>query len=89
MISYVCRYRLMKMYKKELTKEEKAKLEKLRNNMQRYQELLTWQKLRRAEIKMLELRLRYDYRSTRREMLMDKYLVTLRPHAKKKDNWYD
>jgi hypothetical protein len=39
--------------------------------------------------KMLELRLRYDYRSTRREMLMDKYLVTLRPHAKKKDNWYD
>ena len=79
----------MKMYKKELTKEEKAKLEKLRNNIQRYQELLTWQKLRGAEKKMLELRLRYDYRSTRREMLMDKYLVTLRPHAKKDDNWYD
>jgi hypothetical protein len=43
----------MKMYKKELTKEEKAKLEKLRNNMQRYQELLTWQKLRRAEKRCL------------------------------------
>ena len=74
----------MKMYKKKLTKEEKAKLEKLRNNIQRYQELLTWQKLRRAEKKMLELRLRYDYRSTRREMLLDKYLVTLRPYAKKR-----
>jgi hypothetical protein len=39
---------------------------------------------------MLELRLRYDYRSTRREMLLDKYLVTLRPYAKKRrTNWPD
>ena len=73
MISYVCRYRLMKMYKKKLTKEEKAKLEKLRNNIQRYQELLTWQKLRRAEKKMLELRLRYDYRSTRDRTTRKRY----------------
>lgn len=79
----------MKMYKKKLSPQDEAALKKLRNNIQRYQELLTWQKLRRAEKKMLELRLRYDYRSTRREMLMDKYLVTLRPHAKKDDNWYD
>ena len=61
------------------TPEEKAKLQTLRDEIDRYQQILRWQKFRQAEKKLLELRLRYDYRSFRRELLLDKYLVTLRP----------
>ena len=65
------------------SQEELDKLNALRDNIARYQNILQWQKLRRAERKLLELKLRYDYRSYRREYFLDKYLVTLRP--KKKD----
>ena len=61
------------------TPEEKAKLQTLRDEIDRYQQILRWQKFRQAEKKLLELRLRYDYRSYRRELLLDKYLVSLRP----------
>jgi hypothetical protein len=72
------------MKKPKFTKEEEMKLNILRQSIDRYQNLLQWQKLRRAEKKLLELRLRYDYRSYRRELMLDKYLVTLRPYAKKR-----
>ena len=72
------------MKKPKFTKEEEMKLDILRQSIDRYQNLLQWQKLRRAEKKLLELRLRYDYRSYRRELMLDKYLVTLRPYAKKR-----
>ena len=69
------------------TPEEKAKLQTLRDEIDRYQQILRWQKFRQAEKKLLELRLRYDYRSYKREYFLDKYLVTLRPHAKRsRDN---
>ena len=78
------------MKKPKFTQEEEMKLEILRKDIDRYLNLLRWQKIREAERKLLELRLRYDYRSTRREMLLDKYLVTLRPYAKKRlTNWPD
>jgi len=73
--------------KPKFTKEEEMKLEILRQSIDRYQQHLYWHKIRRAEKKMLELRLRYDYRSYKREYFLDKYLVTLRPHAKRnRDN---
>ena len=72
------------MKKPKFTKEEEMQLDILRQSIDRYQNLLQWQKLRRAEKKLLELRLRYDYRSYRRELMLDKYLVTLRPYAKKR-----
>ena len=72
------------MKKPKFTKEEEMKLDILRQSIDRYQNLLQWQKLRRAEKKLLELRLRYDYRSYRRELMLDKYLVTLRPYAEKR-----
>ena len=71
------------MKKPKFTPEEEMKLEILRKDIDRYLNLLHWQRIRQAEKKMLELRMRYDYRSTKQEMLLDKYLVTLRPHAKK------
>ena len=55
------------MKKPKLTKEEEMKLDILRDSIQRYENLLQWQKLRRAEKTMLNLRLKYDYRSYRRE----------------------
>mgnify|MGYP000340383051 FL=1 len=73
------------MKKIKLTPEEEMKLEMLRDSIQRYENLLAWQKLRRAEKKLLEIRLRYDYRSWRREYLLDKFLVTLRPKRRKDD----
>ena len=66
------------------SQEELDKLNALRDNIARYQNILQWQKLRRAEKKLLELKLRYDYRSYRRELMLDKYLGTLRPYAKKR-----
>ena len=56
------------MKKPKFTKEEGRKLDILRQSIDRYQNLLQWQKLRRAEKKLLELRLRYDYRSYRRSL---------------------
>jgi hypothetical protein len=70
------------------TLEEKAKLQTLRDEIDRYQQILRWQKFRQAEKKLLELRLRYDYRSYRRELLLDKYLVSLR-YKKKWKRWLD
>ena len=72
----------MKKYK--LTPKEKEDLELLRKEIDKYQNILQWQKIRRAEKKLLKLRERYDYRSYRRELLLDKYLVTLRPYAKQR-----
>ena len=78
------------MRKIKLTPEEEMKLEILRKDIDRYQNILRWQKIREAERKLLELRMRYDYRALRRDMLLDKYLVTLRPYAKKRrTNWPD
>ena len=74
------------MKKPKLTKEEEMKLDILRDSTQRYENLLQWQKLRRAEKKMLQLRLKYDYRNYRRELMLDRYLVSLRP---KKDKWWE
>ena len=71
------------MKKPKFTPEEEMKLEILRKDIDRYLNLLHWQRILQAEKKMLELRMRYDYRSTKHEMLLDKYLVTLRPYAKK------
>ena len=71
------------MKKPKFTPEEEMKLEILRKDIDRYLNLLHWQRIRQAEKKMLELRMRCDYRSTKQEMLLDKYLVTLRPYAKK------
>ena len=76
------------MKKPKLTDQQKADLQLLRDEIERYQNILQWQRIREAEKKMLELRLRYDYRSTRREILMDKCLVTLRPYAKKRRTNY-
>ena len=76
------------MKKPKLTDHQKADLQLLRDEIERYQNILQWQRIREAEKKMLELRLRYDYRSTRREILMDKYLVTLRPYVKKRRTNY-
>ena len=73
------------MKKIKLTPEEEMKLDMLRDSIQRYENLLAWQKVRRAEKKLLEIRLRYDYRSWRREYLLDKFLVTLRPKRRKDD----
>ena len=74
------------MKKRVFTPDEEMKLEVLRKSIDRYQQILYWQKIRRAEKKMLELRLRYDYRSYKRELMLDKYLVSLRP---KKDRWWE
>ena len=74
------------MKKRVFTPEEEMKLEVLRKSIDRYQQILYWQKIRRAEKKLLELRLRYDYRSYKRELMLDKYLVSLRP---KKDRWWE
>ena len=71
------------MKKPKFTPEEEMMLEIQRKAIDRYLNLLHWQRIRQAEKKMLELRMRYDYRSTKQEMLLDKYLVTLRPYAKK------
>ena len=76
------------MSKPKVTPEEEMKLEILRKDIDRYQNILRWQKIREAEKKLLELRLRYDYRALRRDMLLDKYLVTLRPYAKKRRTNY-
>ena len=74
----------------KFTPEEEMKLEILRKDIDRYQNILRWQKIREAERKLLELRIRYDYRALKRDILLDKYLVTLRPSAKKRrTNWPD
>ena len=72
------------MAKPKFTPEEEMKLEILRKDIDRYQNILRWQMIREAERKLLELRIRYDYRALKRDILLDKYLVTLRPYAKKR-----
>ena len=74
------------MSKPKFTPEEEMKLEILRKDIERYQNIIRWQNIRNAERKMLELRDRYDYRSMRREYLLDKHLVTLRPYANRHKN---
>jgi|TARA_Y100000114_G_scaffold114207_1_gene108243 hypothetical protein len=76
------------MKKPKWTPEEKAKLQALRDEIERYQNILQWQKIRQAEKQMLKLREKFDYRSYRRELLLDKYLVTLR-YKKKWKRWLD
>ena len=76
------------MKKPKWTSEEKAKLQALRDEIERYQNILQWQKIRQAEKQMLKLREKFDYRSYRRELLLDKYLVTLR-YKKKWKRWLD
>ena len=76
------------MKKPKWTPEEKAKLQTLRDEIERYQNILQWQKIRQAEKQMLKLREKFDYRSYRRELLLDKYLVTLR-YKKKWKRWLD
>ena len=72
------------------TPEEQANLQALRDEIEKYQNILRWQKIQRAQKKMLELRQKYDYRSLRRELLLDKYLVTLRYKGRKsKRPWRD
>ncbi len=73
------------------TPEEQAKLQALRDEIEKYQNILRWQKIQRqAEKKMLELRQKYDYRSLRREILLDKYLVSLRYKGRRsKRPWRD
>ena len=72
------------------TPEEQAKLQALRDEIEKYQNILRWQKIQRAQKKMLELRQKYDYRSLRRELLLDKYLVTLRYKGRRsKRPWRD
>ena len=74
------------MKKPKLTAKDKADLELLRKEIEKYEHILQWQKIRRAEKKMLQLRLKYDYRNYRRELMLDRYLVSLRP---KKDKWWE
>ena len=76
------------MKKPKWTPEEKAKLQALRDEIERYQNILQSQKIRQAEKQMLKLREKFDYRSYRRELLLDKYLVTLR-YKKKWKRWLD
>ena len=76
------------MKKPKWTPEEKAKLQALRDEIERYQNILQWQKIRQAEKQMLKLREKFDYRSYRRELLLDKYRVTLR-YKKKWKRWLD
>ena len=76
------------MKKPKWTPEEKAKLQALRDEIERYHNILQWQKIRQAEKQMLKLREKFDYRSYRRELLLDKYLVTLR-YKKKWKRWLD
>ena len=76
------------MKKPKWTPEEKAKLQALRDEIERYQNILQWHKIRQAEKQMLKLREKFDYRSYRKELLLDKYLVTLR-YKKKWKRWLD
>ena len=70
------------MKKVKLTTAELKKLKELRDQIARDTQQAAWRKLMRAKIEMLELQLKYDWRGDlRNEMLLDKFLVTLRPWA--------
>ena len=70
------------MTKPKLTPEEKAKFEKLRKEIADREHKDAWRNVILGKIKLLELTLKYDWRSDlRNEMLLDKHLVTLRPWA--------
>ena len=67
---------------KRLKASQKLELDRLRDQIAREAVAEAWRRVIRAKIKMVELQLRYDYRSDiRTEILMDKFLVTLRPWA--------
>jgi|TARA_E500000318_G_C3500065_1_gene187985 hypothetical protein len=67
----------------KLTEEQEQQIQKLSDEIERQQHILRWQKYTRAKRKLLELKLRYDYRSYRQERLLDKYLVSLRYKKKR------
>ena len=70
------------MKKVKLTEKQKADLQKLRDEISEYAHQEAWRRAIFAKIKMIELQLKYDWRSDlRREMYLDKFLVTLRPYA--------
>ena len=76
----------MTKIKEELAmKEELAKIRKLKVEIAIEQEKIAWRKLMNAKMKMISLQLKYDWRSDlRKEILLDKFLVTLRPWANSK-----
>ena len=74
----------------KLTSHEKRELEKLKKDTQKSLEKLAWEMMSKESLKKLDLyilkskwRRRYEIR---REILMDKYLVTLRPWANRFKN---
>jgi len=68
------------MKKVKLTEKQKADLQKLRDEISEYAHQEAWRRSIFAKIQMVELQLKYDWRSDlRNEMLLDKFLVTLRP----------
>ena len=70
------------MKKVKLTTAELKKLKELRDQIARDTQQAAWLEVIRAKVNMLELQLKYDWRSDlRNEMLLDKFLVTLRPWA--------
>ena len=67
---------------KRLKAAQKQELDKLRDQIAREAVADAWRRVIRAKIKMVELQLRYDYRTDiKNEIMLDKYLVTLRPWA--------
>ena len=78
----------MTKIKEELAmKEELAKIRKLKVEIAIEQEKIAWRKLMNAKMKMISLQLKYDWRSNlRKEILLDKFLVTLRPWANSKQH---
>jgi hypothetical protein len=65
------------MKKVKLTEKQKADLQKLRDEISEYAHQEAWRRSIFAKIKMIELQLKYDWRSDlRREMYLDKFLVT-------------
>ena len=70
------------MTKPKLTAKQKAELKQLRDEISNYAKKEAWRRVIFAKIKMVELQLKYDWRSDlRNEMFLDKYLITLRPWA--------
>ena len=74
----------------KLKSHEKRELEKLKKDIQKSLEKLAWEKMSKETLKKLDLYIlksRLQKRSEiRREILMDKYLVTLRPWANRFKN---
>ena len=70
--------------KYKLTPKEKEELQKLKEEIQKEQHRLAWQRLEEAEKKMLEKKeWKNDLAEYRRELYLDKYLVSLRYTGRK------